>query len=752
MSKRNYNESTLAYYDMAGISNLTDKHYKIRLTKEYFYELYSILFVEKKHLRFTFHAYPTFKGDTSLPNSYDKKEKAYYTIQIQFLNVISYIKAPNILIGKITLKDMKTLKDHCEVQFYSNDKSFYWQGFWEDLSKNNSAIYSFKGTNGKGIWKDIHAKSGGLTDPSKRVTKHIEQLIKEFDDIMDRQLSGYLKRHTIKPVTQSKVFKEKYSNIEKLKLAQNEKDVRTYLQGIDLKPVGFLNDYFKKISGNDASILKEIKPRLMNLINDHYDENAEAIKWINDNQVHIEEFSNEEDLFKTYNLMDLWSDSVPDYVIDYLNQLYDIKFLNANTNSVGKGELLFASILDGFHFNNSKQSDLINGDNELIEIKSNMGKFSGSKRFDTSVNNINFNTLLRDTMIELIPALDYRENLINSGDIQIGDNGKYIADAFSNGEARPIQKEDASDLYNTFATWMNDEDVYHRKFAKTLYRKWGSNVLEKLFEGAESNDLLDLGQLTKVWYNYTKQFTKNATGDSLKNCFYRFLSAAGFAIYGLGEFKSDKTSNYLGYMILCNKENNNIKLCIINAKVPGELFNRLITFALQDPKKLEDKWGINFTTNLSKGSRGVSGLSFKYSKVEEIFNIINTSLEKEIEDYNNALNDKNPENPKYLKKFRNGKEWVSDYNDYLLKQDTNSIAIIKDDDLETADFELTLKHNGENINTLVFQVNIIENPNTLNIFYKEDSKKILLNGKSLKKPINEYLSDFMVDVEDLLNS
>lgn len=753
MVKRGFKENKLDYYAMAGISNLTDKHYKIRLTKEYFYELYSILFIEKKHLRFTFHAYPTFKGDKSLPNPYDKKEKAYYTIQVQFLNVLPYVKLVNIISSKLTTKDINNIVDNCEVQFYSDDKSFYWQGFWEDLSKNKAAIYPFKGTNGKGIWKDIHTKAGGLTNPNLRVTKHIEQLIKEFDDIMGRQLPNYLKRHTIKPFANSKVFKEEYSNIEKLKLAQNEKDIREYLKDVPLKDTGFLNKYIKNTLGGDRNLIKEIKPKLVTLINKDYDENSKAIEWINSHQIHIENLLNGKNLFETFELENLWGDGLPEEVSIFLNQLYDIKFLNNQTNSVGKGELLFASILNGYYFNNAKQSDLINEDGELIEIKSNMGKFSGSKRFDAAVNSIGFTKILENTISKLMSTINYRENLIKTGKVEFQDD-TYVPEGFWSMEARPIEKDDSIELYNNFADWMNSDNEYCVRFAKTLYKEFGSEVLKELFKGAESNDIIDLDIVTDRWFKFTKQFTRNATGDSLKECFYRFLCATGFALYGLGEFKTNRNGNFLGYIILCNKKDDRIKFCIINVKAPGELFYRLLSFALHDPKELKEKWGINFTLNLSKGSRGVSGITFRYNSTEEIFGIINSLLDEKVEECNEVTSgNNNIESSSQLKKFRNGKEWVNNYNDYLLKDDKDSeVAIVKNEDLQTSDFEITLKSKGEVIDTLVFQIDVRKKPGTLNIFYKDNPIKISLSTKSLKKSIRKYIDKFFEGIQSILSS
>ena len=59
------------------------------------------------------------------------------------------------------------------VKLYSNDPSFYYQGIWEDLAKVDGALYSFPGPPGDGVWHDKHVKSGGLSNPNIRISKHI---------------------------------------------------------------------------------------------------------------------------------------------------------------------------------------------------------------------------------------------------------------------------------------------------------------------------------------------------------------------------------------------------------------------------------------------------------------------------------------------------------------------------------------------------------------------------------------------------
>lgn len=92
------------------------------------------------------------------------------------------------------------LFNKCDVKMHSNDPSWYWQGMWEDDYKKGLAIYKFKGTHGKGIWRSRHTASGGLNNPPARLTKHLYDLILDItteDDLLKhiaQALQQYAKR------------------------------------------------------------------------------------------------------------------------------------------------------------------------------------------------------------------------------------------------------------------------------------------------------------------------------------------------------------------------------------------------------------------------------------------------------------------------------------------------------------------------------------------------------------------------------
>ena len=76
---------------------------------------------------------------------------------------------------------LRKKKKKCDVRFYSNDPSFYWQGSWEGLDKNDLSIYKFNGPKGDGVWDSRHANSGGLMNSEIHLTKHLAQIVRTID-------------------------------------------------------------------------------------------------------------------------------------------------------------------------------------------------------------------------------------------------------------------------------------------------------------------------------------------------------------------------------------------------------------------------------------------------------------------------------------------------------------------------------------------------------------------------------------------
>lgn len=186
-TNKSLTEQKLKYYQSSGISNLTKKHYDIRLTKNYSYGLSKIVLLDHD-LRLIFYAIPTFKDGKPVANkSGEKQHEHQYTIEVQFVKAdkIMDFDDPEGMEKSGLKKAMQKIIDSCDLKFYSDDPSFYWQGFWENLDARDSAIYPFKGTKGKDTWEARHAMAGGLVDTKIRVTKHIAQILIDMDTYKD---------------------------------------------------------------------------------------------------------------------------------------------------------------------------------------------------------------------------------------------------------------------------------------------------------------------------------------------------------------------------------------------------------------------------------------------------------------------------------------------------------------------------------------------------------------------------------------
>lgn len=200
-------EKKLNYFINAGYSNLTKKHYEIRLTKDYTYGLKKILSVKNKDLRLYFIAKPTFTDGKKSSREGNLRPTNEYDIQIQFCKADKFADEYGVELNELHLLEKNELKafwkkamDNCDLRFYSNDPSFYWQGFWEDLSNQRSAIKPFKGKRGTGRWRDIHQASGNLLNGKLRVTKHIAQILIDLDDVYEKRIVDYLGKNALQVV------------------------------------------------------------------------------------------------------------------------------------------------------------------------------------------------------------------------------------------------------------------------------------------------------------------------------------------------------------------------------------------------------------------------------------------------------------------------------------------------------------------------------------------------------------------------
>jgi hypothetical protein len=105
-----------------------------------------------------------------------------YSVVLRFYKVKKYFKKH--------LKDtpyseeanlLKFIFHNCDVKFYSDDPSWYFQGGFEDGAKAGISIYKFPGEPGDGTWHNRHAQSGGLYNSNIHLTKHMAQIVEQID-------------------------------------------------------------------------------------------------------------------------------------------------------------------------------------------------------------------------------------------------------------------------------------------------------------------------------------------------------------------------------------------------------------------------------------------------------------------------------------------------------------------------------------------------------------------------------------------
>lgn len=113
-----------------------------------------------------------------------------YKVQIQFEDVSKHIGTRSefldLLIEWEKEEFIRALIRDCPVRVHSNDKSFYFQGVWENGDELDFAIHPFPGTKGQGEWSQKHVGEY----PGVYITKHIlevfEQIPQDTDKIMER--------------------------------------------------------------------------------------------------------------------------------------------------------------------------------------------------------------------------------------------------------------------------------------------------------------------------------------------------------------------------------------------------------------------------------------------------------------------------------------------------------------------------------------------------------------------------------------
>lgn len=105
-----------------------------------------------------------------------------YTLVLRFYNVAKDLGINKNIAYSQLERSLKNCIHTCDIKFYSDDDSFYYQGAWEAADKAKLAIYKFPGPAGDGKWNALHQSSGGLSNPPVHLTKHLAQLVDEIDD------------------------------------------------------------------------------------------------------------------------------------------------------------------------------------------------------------------------------------------------------------------------------------------------------------------------------------------------------------------------------------------------------------------------------------------------------------------------------------------------------------------------------------------------------------------------------------------
>lgn len=176
-------ESTIDSLIGSSVSGLTQHHLDQRYQNDFNIDLGQASYNRREdYLELIFFANSTY-GDTGFiaATSLPQGKNGQYTLCLRFYKVGQFLKDEKNMSYSQLEKALRDCIHNCDVKFYSDDPSFYWQGVFEDLDKEGLSIYKFPGEKGSGYWRNIHAASGGLQNPNIRLTKHLAQVVNEID-------------------------------------------------------------------------------------------------------------------------------------------------------------------------------------------------------------------------------------------------------------------------------------------------------------------------------------------------------------------------------------------------------------------------------------------------------------------------------------------------------------------------------------------------------------------------------------------
>lgn len=132
------------------------------------------------------------KGQYRQP-PYSKTAKSY-KIQVKFDDVSYHVGTRNEFLQLDDFEKgqfIQSLIQDCPVRIHSNDKSFYFQGAWENGDSLGFAIHPFKGTAGTGEWSRRHTGEYPGIYTTKHIVEVFETIPGDVNEIVRRIVSKY---------------------------------------------------------------------------------------------------------------------------------------------------------------------------------------------------------------------------------------------------------------------------------------------------------------------------------------------------------------------------------------------------------------------------------------------------------------------------------------------------------------------------------------------------------------------------------
>jgi len=261
--------NSLKDYASGAISRITARSLAIRYKNDYGYSVTSAV-VTKKYgiLDVIFKVRSTFGNGSPKVFGITKSEPGYYTIILRFKDISSINDFSNWYSLSKEEKEniLQQIFELCTCLMYSDDPSFFYQGVWEDLDKENLALFKFpKQYEGKGIWHARHNAGSSLSNPNVHVTKHIAQIAESYLGFIDDIINIIDSKHSIK---ENFLLGNKMKRLEEVTV-NDLKDLLNKLnpnQEISQSDEESFNKVYALIQGNKSKDIDEILSIIKNAI------------------------------------------------------------------------------------------------------------------------------------------------------------------------------------------------------------------------------------------------------------------------------------------------------------------------------------------------------------------------------------------------------------------------------------------------------------------------------------------------------